>query len=308
MLSHASPRTGLEGRPPAYSGLVLGQGSGIDNSTGVCVSFSTFAAAQILRALPRVRISRAVGRLCDRPLPARVGAPLLRAYCRAYGVDMAEADPNSGGYASFDQFFTRALRVGARNVGSDAVVSPADGRLSAAGRIDAGARLFVKGKPYDVGELVGEVADAARYSGGEFAIVYLAPGDYHRVHSPVDGRITQVRAISGDLYPVNAIGERHIPKLLVRNSRAAIVIDTAGLGRVTAVLVGAVIVGRITVTGIDAPGVPPGVHPMDRPVERGAEIGVFHLGSTVVLLLEPGVSISRPLGRVRYGESLLRPA
>jgi phosphatidylserine decarboxylase len=225
-------------------------------------------------------------------------------------VNLDEADGSAGGYSSFDDFFTRSLRPGVRSVSGDVVVSPADGRLSAAGRIDAGARLFVKGKPYEVGELIGDVTDAARYSGGEFAIVYLAPGDYHRVHSPVDGQVSLVRGIAGDLYPVNAIGERHVPRLLVRNSRAAIAIDTTGLGRVTVVLVGAVIVGRITVTGVDAPDVPPGLHtsgfPM--PIARGCELGIFHLGSTVVLLLEPGVSISRPLGRVRYGESLLRPA
>lgn len=272
------------------------------------MSFSTFAAAQLLRALPRVRISRAVGRLCDRQLPRNISSPLFRAYCRAYRVNLDEANPTSEGYASFDEFFTRSLRPGARTISSDAVVSPADGRLSVTGRIDAGARLFVKGKPYEVGELIGDVTDAARYSGGEFAIVYLAPGDYHRVHSPVDGHVSLVRGIAGDLYPVNAIGERHVPRLLVRNSRAAIVIDTTGLGRVTAVMVGAVIVGRISVTGIDAPDVPPGSHAVGRSVLRGEEIGIFHLGSTVVLLLEPGVSIARPLGRVYYGESLLRPA
>lgn len=272
------------------------------------MSFSTFAAAQIIRALPRVRISRAVGRLCDRPLPRNVSTPIFRAYCRAYGVNLDEAEPAPDGYGSFDAFFTRPLRPGARSISTDAVVSPADGRLSATGRIDAGARLFVKGKPYEVGELIGDPADAARYSGGEFAVVYLAPGDYHRVHSPVDGRVCLVRGIPGDLYPVNRIGERHVPRLFVRNSRAAIVIDTAGLGRVTVVMVGAVIVGRITVSGIDAPDVPPGAHPLDRPVARGDEIGIFHLGSTVVLLLQPGVSIARPLGVVRYGESLLRPA
>lgn len=274
------------------------------------MSITTFAAAQLLRALPRVRISRAVGRLCDRGLPPRLALPLVRAYSRAYGVNLAEAAPQEGAYPSFDAFFTRALCTGARDVSSDALVSPADGLLSATGPIDAGARLFVKGKPYEVADLVGDAGDAARYSGGEFAVVYLAPGDYHRVHSPVDGQITLIRGIPGDLYPVNTIGELHVPRLLVRNSRAAIVVDTVGLGRVTAVMVGAVIVGRISVTGIDAPDVPPGLHPIvpARPIARGEEIGVFHLGSTVVLLLEPGVSIARAPGRVRYGESLLRPA
>lgn len=272
------------------------------------MSLSTYAAAQILRALPRVRISRAVGRLCERPLPRQVSEPLFRAYSRAYGVDLAEAEPSPGGYASFDAFFTRTLRSGARDVSGDALVSPSDGRLSAAGRVDAGARLFVKGQPYEVSELTGEVEDAARYSGGEFAVVYLAPGDYHRVHAPVGGRINAVKKIEGDLYPVNGIGERHVPQLFVRNSRVVIPIETEGLGRVTSVMVGAVIVGRITVTGLDHSDVPPGVHPFSpaRQVERGDEIGIFHLGSTVVLLLEPGVSVARPLGKIRYGESLLR--
>lgn len=272
------------------------------------MSLSTFAAAQLLRVIPRVRISRAVGRLCDRPLPQTVSKTIVHAYSRAYGVNLEEAEPNEAGYGSFDEFFTRPLRAGARNISSDAVVSPADGQLSVVGRVDAGARLFVKGQPYEVGELIGDVTDAARYSGGEFAVIYLAPGDYHRVHSPVDGTVSLVRAIAGDLYPVNTIGQLHVPRLFVRNSRAAIAIDTNGLGRVTVVLVGAVIVGRITVTGIDAPDVPPGVHTLGHPITRGGEVGAFHLGSTVVVLLEPGISVSRPLGRVRYGESLLRPA
>lgn len=271
------------------------------------MSLSTFAAAQLLRALPRVRLSRAVGRLCDRELPSPVATHLLRVYCRAYGVNLDEAEP-CGGYPSFDAFFTRTLRSGARNVSADSLVSPADGRLSAAGRIDAGARLFVKGQAYEVGELTGDPSDAARYTGGEFAVVYLAPGDYHRVHSPADGQVTLVRGIPGDLYPVNRIGELHVPGLFVRNSRVQIVLETRGLGRVSVVMVGAVIVGRITVTGVDAPDVPPGEHRFEpaRNVVRGDELGIFHLGSTVVLLLEPGVSVTRQLGKIRYGDSLLR--
>jgi phosphatidylserine decarboxylase len=269
---------------------------------------STYAAAQLLRALPRVRLSRAVGRLCDRELPSPVATHLLRVYCRAYGVNLDEAEPCSGGYPSFDAFFTRTLREGARTISSDALVSPADGRLSAAGRIDAGARLFVKGQAYEVGELTGDPSDAARYTGGEFAVVYLAPGDYHRVHSPADGQVTLVRGIAGDLYPVNRIGELHVPGLFVRNSRVQIVLETRGLGRISVVMVGAVIVGRITVTGIDASDVPPGEHRFDpaREVMRGDELGIFHLGSTVVLLLEPGVSVTRQLGKIRYGDSLLK--
>jgi len=200
---------------------------------GFQVSLTTFAAAQLLRALPRVQISKVVGRLSDRPLPAPVSRAIERWYSRAYGVDITEAEPQNGAYGSFDAFFTRPLRGGARIISEDSVVSPADGKLSAAGKIDGGLRIFVKGQHYDVAELIGDPRDAARYSGGEFAVVYLAPGDYHRVHSPVDGEVSEVRGIPGDLFPVNSIGERHIPRLFVRNNRVAIIVDTPQLGRVT---------------------------------------------------------------------------
>lgn len=243
-------------------------------------------------------------------LPPTVANSIVRAYSRAYGVNLDEAADCPGGYCSFDAFFTRALREGAREVSADAVVSPSDGRLSAVGTIDPGIRLWVKGRPYDVGDLIGDNELAERYRGGQFAVVYLAPGDYHRVHSPVAGSLGCVRGIAGDLFPVNSIGERHVPRLFVENSRVAIHLQTPELGRVIAVMVGAVIVGRMSVTGIDAPDVPPGLHTFDPPlpIERGDEIGIFHLGSTVVLLLEPGVQLERPTGRIRYGESLLRPA
>jgi len=232
----------------------------------------------------------------------------MSAYCRAYRVELEDAELPPGAFPSFDAFFTRQLKPGARAVSSDALVSPADGALSSQGVIDPGARIFVKGQPYDVGELVGDPRDAARYAGGEFAVVYLAPRDYHRVHSPADGRITLVRGLPGDLYPVNSIGEKHIPQLFVRNKRAAIVIDTPGLGRVTVVMVGATIVGRVTVSVLGGPDVPSGLHPIEPAVsvQKGDELGIFHLGSTVVLLLEPGLAVARETGPIRFGESLLR--
>lgn len=309
---HSSDFT-LLSRPFAGAGLsAVGWGSRPTLRSALAlastVSLSTFAAAQLIRALPRVRLSRAVGRLCERDLPSSVAKQLFSVYSRAYGVNMEEASPQPDGYPSFDAFFTRTLREGARSISSDALVSPADGLLSSLGRVDPGARLFVKGQPYEVSELTGDAADAPRYSGGEFAVIYLAPGDYHRVHAPVAGTIRFVRKIAGDLYPVNRIGERYVPQLFVRNSRVVFPIETPGFGRVTAIMVGAVIVGRITATGLDFPDVPEGEHAFAEPrvIERGDEIGIFHLGSTVVLLLEPGLSVPRPVGKIRYGESLLK--
>jgi phosphatidylserine decarboxylase len=274
------------------------------------VSVTTFAAAQLLRVLPRVQISRAVGRLCEKSLPAPVSRAIADAYCRAYSVDMDEVEPLDGAYPSFDAFFTRALRKGVRSVSEDAVVSPADGLLSAVGAIERGARIVVKGRGYQVAELTGDEADAARYEGGSFGIVYLSPRDYHRVHSPVDGKIGIVRATPGDLFPVNSIGERHVPRLLVRNNRVTICVDTVGLGRVGVVMVGAMIVGRISVTAIGDQAPRPGTIRIEPPreVRRGDEIGMFHLGSTVVLLFEPGIALQRGVGSVRYGQTLLRPS
>ena len=271
------------------------------------MSLSTFAAAQILRALPRVHLSRAVGRLCDQPIPSGLARVVERAYCRAYQVNMDEAEGHLGSYPSFDAFFTRPLKKGARDISADPVVSPSDGKLSCFGRIDTGAQIHVKGQLYEAGELIGDEQDARRYSGGQFAVVYLAPGDYHRVHSPVNGKVTLLRGIPGDLYPVNSIGERYVPQLFVRNNRVAIVIDTENLGRVTVVMVGATIVGRISCNALPGPFVPPGPHAIEPGyvVAKGDEIGMFHLGSTAVVLLEPGVTLTRPTGVVRLGQSLV---
>ena len=274
------------------------------------MSVASFAAVQILRALPRTRVSRAVGRLCDTPLPPGLSRAVVSLYVRAYGIDLGECQPRSGAYESFDQFFTRELRPGLRTICSNAqeIASPADGAIEAIGPIDEAGTLVVKKQRYTVADLIGDAADAERYAGGQFAIVYLSPRDYHRVHSPVDGAITRVRSMPGDLFPVNSIGERHVPLLFSKNRRVAIVIDTAALGRVTLVMVGAIIVGRITVNAIPGQDVPLGDHVMSppRPVKKGEEVGIFHLGSTAIVFAPRGAAapFARATGPVRLGQSL----
>ena len=270
------------------------------------MSVTSFAAAQLIRALPRVHLSRVVGRLCEQPLPAQLSTLVQRAYCTAFSVDLSDA-ADRGPYPSFDSFFTRPLRDGARPLGNAPIVSPSDGLLSVRGPIDAGAKIRVKRQEYDIAELVGDASDAKRYRGGEFCVVYLSPRDYHRVHSPVDGEISLVRGIAGDLFPVNSIGERHVDGLFVRNNRVCICIDHAEMGRVSVVMVGATIVGRISVSVIPEPSVPSGETRFEPPrsVRRGEELGMFHLGSTAVVLLEPGVRLARPEGPVQMGQSLM---
>ncbi|HVY49352.1 MAG TPA: archaetidylserine decarboxylase [Minicystis sp.] len=276
---------------------------------------ATYAAATLLRVLPRTQITRAVGRLCDARLHPAVASAVVNLYVKAYAVDLEECVID-GGFPSFDAFFTRPLREGARPLAADeaTIVSPADGRLEDAGPVHAGGRLWIKGRAYSVAELVGDPDEAARYEGGQFAIVYLSPRDYHRVHAPVAGAITLVRSMPGDLYPVNAIGERHVASLFTINRRVAIVLDTATHGRVTVVMIGAMIVGRITVTGIDARDVPLGLHHVEPPiaVARGDEIGIFHLGSTAVVFAEPRASlpfrVPRAPERIRMGQPLTERA
>jgi phosphatidylserine decarboxylase len=272
------------------------------------LNLATFAIAQVLRIVPRARVSQAVGRLCDTPVPASVSRWATRLYVRAYRVDLTECEAlSSPAYPNFNDFFTRRLKPGARPIAGAALVSPADGKLEASGPVEENGRLLVKGRPYQVGELIGDVNDARRYAGGRFAVIYLSPSDYHRVHSPVDGQLTLVRSLAGDRYPVNSIGERHVPDLFVRNQRVALAIDTPNLGRVTVVMVGAIIAGRITVTALGGDDTLPGVYPIDNSkgkVARGDEIGVFRLGSTAVLLVEPHVALSRSLGPIQYGQDL----
>jgi phosphatidylserine decarboxylase len=272
----------------------------------------TYATAQILRVLPRARIGRAIGRLAERRWSPPVGRAVVGLYSRVYDVQLGECVQN-GGWASFDAFFTRRLRDGARQVDPDphAVVSPADGRIESMGTIDEGGTFVVKGRTYSVAELVGDAQEARRFLGGAGCVVYLSPRDYHRVHAPVAGSISRIRSMPGDYYPVNAIGMRHVTNLFCRNRRVALEIDTAsGLGRVTVVMVVAMIVGRITTIGFDAADVPLGDHTFDVPIDvrSGDEIGIFHLGSTAVVLAEKRAAGPWLVGEgpVRYGQALLR--
>jgi phosphatidylserine decarboxylase len=275
------------------------------------MSALTYATAQLLRVLPRERVTRAMGRLADRRWSAPVGRAVVALYSRVYKVEFADCCETS--WTSFDSFFTRSLRDGTRPVDPDprAIVSPADGRLASIGPIDESSTLVVKGQRYRLDELVGDPTEARRYAGGQGAVVYLSPRDYHRVHAPVGGYVRRIRSMPGDYYPVNAVGERHVKNLLARNRRVAITIDTpdpTGIGRVTVVMVAAIVVGRVTVTGIKARDVPFGDHFFDPPLplERGQELGVFHLGSTAVLLLEKGASVnlSAAGGSVRVGQRI----
>jgi phosphatidylserine decarboxylase len=261
-------------------------------------------------------LSRLTGRLSDLRLPRPVLAPAIRLYARAFGADLSEAALPPEAYPSFNAFFTRRLRVGARPIagGEGVVVSPSDSRLLAIGPVPPDGLLEqVKGSRYSIEALLGSAEDAAPFRGGVHATLYLSPAMYHRVHSPVDGRIHAFRYVPGHLFPVNAAGVRSIPGLFTRNERVALFLDTEAHGPVAVVLVGAANVGRMSLafTGLVTNGGRPGGRTIlaePAAVGRGDEIGAFNLGSTVVLLLgDPALVPSVAAGDlVRMGQALWR--
>lgn len=240
-----------------------------------------------------------VGRFADFSAPPAVVERAVRAFVRIYDVDMDEAIVPAGGFRSFNEFFTRRLVDGARPINRDpqSVVSPADGRIDDMGPISETAELLIKGRRYTVGQLLGDPAVAARYEGGTYFIVYLSPRDYHRVHAAFGGQVTHVRHVPGTLYPVNDIGVEHVPGLFARNERVSVIQDAGGFGEVTTIMVGAIGVGRIGLSFDDVEtntGRPGGLRtygPSGPVLERGGELGVFNLGSTVIGFLGPKAPI-----------------
>ena len=252
-------------------------------------------AAQTVRALPRKRLSRALGRLAASRAPQSLVRAAISAFVKAYDVDLREVDVPSEGFRTFDDFFTRKLLNGARVIDPNprALVSPADGRIEDLGQITTGGELLVKGQTYSAADLLDDPSAAALYEGGRYFIVYLSPRDYHRVHAPTCGDVQYVRYVPGTLFPVNRIGTDHIPGLFARNERLAIVQESVVHGVVTTIMVGAIGVGRIGLSFDDLQtnrGDAPGVRSYaDSPIsrERGAELGVFHMGSTAVVMTPP---------------------
>lgn len=221
---------------------------------------------------------------------------LITRFARAYGVDVDEAArPVPDGYRSFNDFFTRELVAGARPVDSspDSVIAPADGTVSAAGRIEHDQILQAKSHRYTLPDLLAtDLDEASSYVDGSYATIYLAPYDYHRVHAPLEGRLLAARYIPGDLFSVNAATVALLPGLFCRNERVVLSFDTRS-GPMAVILVGALNVGSITTpwTGEIRPRREGTVDllPIDtaagRDVAKGDLLGWFNFGSTVILLL-----------------------
>lgn len=263
------------------------------------------------KALPQHGLSRFGRHIADSRNP-RLSRFIIRRFAAHYDVDMSEAaNPDLAAYASFNDFFTRALRPGARPMPQDAqtLISPADGAVSQAGQISGESLLQAKGHAYSLRALLARGDLARQFTDGFFATIYLSPRDYHRVHAPWAGTLVRTIAVPGALFSVNDATAAGVPGLFARNERLVMVFDTA-VGPAALVMVGAMIVATIE-TPFATPA-SPYERLIDTPhaqrVERGDEVGRFLLGSTAILVLPRDTVVPldalTPGKRVRMGEAL----
>lgn len=259
--------------------------------------------AAVMRYLPLGVVSRLAGRLARLRLPAPLQRAEIRALGRLFGIDFDEARDPVEAYASFQDFFTRALRDGARPIdpAPDAFVSPCDGAWGASGHIEHGTLLQVKGRGYSLAALLGSPEDAERLEGGCYATFYLSPRDYHRFHAPCPVQVVAARYLPGSLWPVNRIGLEGVDGLFARNERICAWMRVGGAATepgeapLCLVAVGATMVGAVHVTFDSLVTNVRGAKPVSRAYDpairfaRGEEWGRFAFGSTIVMVAAPGV-------------------
>ena len=246
-----------------------------------------FIKAQNL--VPQHQLSRVVGKVAASENPV-VKTAVIQAFKHKYGIDLSIAEQgNALKYKSFNDFFTRALKDGVRLVDDkvDSIVSPADGAISQIGKITGGEVFQAKGQSFSVEKLIGDPQLAQPFKDGEFATVYLSPRDYHRVHMPFAGTLTETLYVPGELFSVNQVTAENVPGLFARNERMVCLFDTE-LGRMAVVLVGAMIVAGIetVATGKVKPSGRVELQHHQLKLEKGAELGRFYLGSTAIVLFE----------------------
>ena len=280
---------------------------------------SDFLAVLPQYQLPKRLLTEAIGKLAGTHGGALTHAAIRRFVAR-YRVDMSEAlDPRIESYATFNEFFTRPLRAGARPLAEAPWICPVDGAISQFGKIEGDQIFQAKGHHYTTRALVGgDAALAAQFENGAFATLYLSPKDYHRIHMPCAGTLRRMTYVPGDLFSVNPTTARGVPGLFARNERVVCVFDSTH-GPFVLVLVGATIVGSMATVwhGVVNP-------PRTRDVrewrydgdavvlEQGAEMGRFLLGSTVVMLF-PKESVRfnpewMPARAIRLGETMAQLA
>ncbi|WP_018131789.1 archaetidylserine decarboxylase [Effusibacillus pohliae] len=246
----------------------------------------------LLRLLPTHAISRLAGRFAG----SRLSKWLIPIYARHFQIDLQQAEKPLEAYQTLTEFFTRKLKSECRPIaeGERVLVSPVDGVVSQSGPIRNGTLLQAKGVSYSLEQLLGDRQKAESYEGGVFLTIYLSPRDYHRIHTCLKGTVTGYSYIPGTLFPVNPFGVRNIPGLFAKNERLTTYIATP-FGEYAIVKVGATIVGSVQVvydeklTTNVRHGRMTHATVAGPTLEKGAELGLFRFGSTVICLFQPGM-------------------
>ncbi len=252
-------------------------------------------AVDVVRHAPKGLYSEMVGwgARCTVPRPLR--STVYTAFARLVGARLDEVELPLSDYRSLSSFFARRLRSGARPVcDDDGAVFPSDGRIASVGRAVDGELIQAKGQHYRLADLVVDDELAEQLDGGTYVTIYLSPKDYHRVHAPCEAKLLGYDYVPGTLFPVNATWAAHEPELFARNERLVIHLDSE-LGRIAVVMVGAFGVGNMTFAADGLQTRTLRGHRdvvrvrFDEPIHvtRGAELGCFELGSTVVVVFEP---------------------
>ncbi len=264
------------------------------------LSFSDRARRSMWRIVPKRAVSDVIGWGAARDIPRRLRRTMLSQFASMYGIDVDEAEKPLEDYTGFDDFFTRRLKADARPIAGapDAIVSPADGVVVECGLAVEGKLIQAKGTSFSLADLLGDPESAARLQGGAYLITYLSPKDYHRVHAPVAGRVIGWRHLPGSLFSVSAKSVACEPGLFVRNERLVTLIEMEQGGLCGVVMVAAVGVGHVTVSydpdvathhhSFLHAGVQHRRYDQPRPIRRGEDLGIFHLGSTTIAVFEPG--------------------
>jgi len=277
-----------------------------------------------MRYLPQGLASRLVGVAARIPLPRPLRRPLLGGFARLAGIRMDEAVRSVAEFRSFDALFTRKLRPGLRSwePGGGILASPVDGVIGAVGVVESGSLVQAKGRRYTVNALLADEEAARPFEGGLFVTISLSPRHYHRIHTPIPGRVVAARHIPGRLFPVHPAAVREVAHLFARNERLACIVS-ADVGEVAVVAVGAMNGGRISaafdpdwaggpdegVTNRGGGRIAERMYAEPREVGRGEELMAFHLGSTVVLLTPPGLRLDPGIApglEVEVGHTLAR--
>lgn len=253
-----------------------------------------FFMSAITRILPKRRLSRWVGQLVHWQGPRWLVTITIEVFAWWYNIDLNEAEKPVSEYPSLGEFFVRRLKSGIRPIAPTWAVHPADSRITQAYPIDDGTLIQAKGITYKLSDFTQDPECQKKWAGGFFITYYLCPTDYHRVHSPVDGNVTDVRYMPGQLWPVNEWSTTNVPDLFSVNERMLVEIET-DLGPVGVVFVGATNVGHICLSFDESfHGNQKGPHIFrhqkytpEIPVHKGAELGMFRMGSTVVMLYPP---------------------